>query len=47
MVTSDITNANARLIGFSQYRQLRLLRPPPPTFTPEMISMRAMPTRQI
>lgn len=32
MVTSDITNANARLIGFSQYRQLGLLRPPPPTF---------------
>ncbi|MFQ6163915.1 hypothetical protein [Sinorhizobium meliloti] len=31
MVTSDITNANARLIGFSQYRQLRFLRPPPPT----------------
>nr|WP_237371774.1 hypothetical protein [Rhizobium sp. SL42] len=31
MATSDITNANARLIGFSQYRQLRFLRPPPPT----------------
>lgn len=31
MATSDITNANAGLIGFSQYRQLRFLRPPPPT----------------
>ncbi|WP_235777111.1 hypothetical protein [Rhizobium mesoamericanum] len=31
MATSDIANANTRLIGFSQYRQLRFLRPPPPT----------------
>ncbi|WP_244481402.1 hypothetical protein, partial [Rhizobium sp. Root1203] len=31
MATSDITNPNARLIGFSQYRQLRFLRPPSPT----------------
>jgi len=47
MPAGYIPNADARLICFCQYLQLSLFRPSPPTFTtPEIISMRAMPTSQ-
>ncbi len=44
MPACHVTNASTGLISFRKYPQLRLVRPTPSAFVPDMISMRAMKT---